>query len=129
MEVGRKAVRSQAAELAAVGSHEEERVRGADDARSGGNVFRDRSRVRTGELDERGDPGGVVVCARPRADVVEVREDCERLRRAAGDRDDQVLEPDAAASGDRGRERLAADMESEVRNLVGKPLPRAVRAG
>ena len=54
--------------------------------------------------------------------------DRERLGRAAGDRDDQVLEPDAAASGNRGRERLAADAKPQVRYLVGKPLASALLA-
>jgi hypothetical protein len=58
-----------------------------------------------------------------------VREDRERLGRAAGDCDDQVLEPDAAASGDRRRERLAADAKPQFRYLVGKPLASAYGSG
>src|SRR5207244_13394221 len=79
MEIRRKTVRPQAAGLAAVGSNEEQRVRGTDDARSGRDGSRDRSCVRTSELDQRGDSGGVVVRARACADVVEVRENCKRL--------------------------------------------------
>ena len=79
MEIRREAVRPQAAELAAVASNEEQRVRGTDDARSGRDGSRDRSCVRTSELDQRGDSGGVVVRARAGPDVVEVRENCKRL--------------------------------------------------
>ena len=128
-EVGREPVCPEAAELAPVGGDEEERVRGTDDARSGGHIPRNRGRVRAGELDQRGDPGGVVVGARPGAGVVEMCKDGERLRRAARNRHDQILESYTAAPRDRGRKRLAADLEPQVGDLLGEPLSRALGAG
>ena len=91
---------AETAELAAVGRNEEKRVRGADDARARRGVSRDRARIGARQLDECGDARGVVVRSRPRADVVEMRQHGQGLRRASGNGDDQVLELDAPAPRD-----------------------------
>src|SRR5262249_48374485 len=49
-------------------------------------------------------------------------EDRERLRRAAWDRDDQVLEVNAASPGDRGHEGLAPHAEPDLRDVVRDPV-------
>ena len=86
---------AEAAVGAAVRGEEDERVLGRRPAR-----HRPEPAVAARELDQRRGSGGVVVRAGPDARVVAVGEDEDRVvRRALHDRD-EVLEPDAAETGD-----------------------------
>ena len=85
--------RAEAAVRAAVRGEEEERVRQPQLGRAA------RGCVGTGELDEGGGAGGVVVRARADAGIVAVGKDDDRLVRQPALLGDEVHEADAAVAG------------------------------
>src|SRR5213076_1371046 len=81
------------------------------------------------ELDQRGRPRGVVVRARTEAGVVAMRHDDDGVRRASpGDRP-EVLQANAAETGDALPPRVRADRQPVGSEPLTEPVRRAEVAG
>ena len=116
--------RAEAAEGAAVGRDEEDRVirvqRSARESR--------RRSIGAGELDQHCSPGSVVIRSRTAAVVVAVGDHDDRARRAADRLRDDILHLDATAAGNDGAETLGPDRQAVAPQLVAEPVGRSKRA-